>query len=203
MERKIIIPETIEDITLGQYQKYIELCKKELDPYTFNCRKIALFTGLLISEIDNIKQVDLEFILTQIDLALNSDGEFKQTFTLNGVEFGMIPNFDKMQSKEFFDLSMYGTEPEDLHKIMSIIYRPIKKKQGNTYSINNYNGTDQFSNEMKLMPLSHVNGSLAFFLTLQNDLYLHFLKFTEAEQAKETERQTTLKNGDGMQLSTN
>lgn len=188
MNKKLILPENISDIILGQYQRYMNLISKvnDIDDYTFLCGKLEIFTGLIRSEIELIKQVDLEEINKQIDLALNSEGEFKKVFTMYDIEFGMIPNFDKMKSKEYFDLSTYGVEVENLHKVMAILYRPIKSKGINdTYIIEEYEGTEYWADKMKRMPLSYVNGVLAFFLTLQKDLNQYFQKFTEAEQVRD------------------
>jgi hypothetical protein len=188
MNKKIILPETINDINLGQFQKFMKLSQKadELDAYNFLCRKIEIFTGLIRSEVDSIKQVDLEEINNQIDKALNSEGTFKQTFQMYGIDFGLIPNFDKIKSKEFFDLSTYGVEVETLHNSMAILYRPIKSKGiNNTYELFDYQGTDEWANRMKLMPLSYVNGALGFFLTLQKDLKNYFQKYMELELVKD------------------
>lgn len=192
MKKKITIPESIADITLGQYQNFVA------NPNM----KIEIFTGLNKKEIDGISQKDLDYLNNQIDVALNSQSIFKQKFTLNDIEFGMIPNFDKITSKEYFDLSSYGVDIDTLHNVMAIAFRPIKDK-GSLYTIDDYNGTEQYAETMKQMPLNYVNGFLSFFLTLQNDLLNCIQKYTMEEQAMEYQLQTTLKNGVGMQPSMN
>lgn len=164
MKKKIIIPETINDITIGQYQKYIETPEE----------KIHIFTGLTKEDLKGIKQKDLDYINETIDNALNKPSEFKQTFYLDGKEFGMIPNFDNMLSDEYMDLTTYGVEPKHFHRIMAIAFRPIiDKGVGNTYLIEEYNGSEKYSELMKTAPLNYLNGFLSFFLTLQNDLLKH------------------------------
>jgi len=202
MKRKIIIPESIADITLGQYQKLMAI-DNELDDYTKVCKKLEIFTGLIRSEIDHITQKDLSEISNQIDLALNIDGEFKTRFTMNGIEFGLIPNFDKIQTKEYVDLSSYGIEIDTLHNVMAILYRPIKESYGKTYSIQNYKGTEDYADAMKNMPLSYVNGALAFFLTLQNDLLKAIQKYTSRAQARADLQMPILESGVGTQVFMN
>lgn len=187
MRKKIIIPENIGDITLGQYQQFVKEPKN----------KLQIFTGLNSDELENIDKKDYDFLNDKIDIALNKDGVFNQRFILNNIEFGMIPNFDKITAKEYFDLSTYGTEIDTLHNLMAIAFRPIKDK-GNLYTIKNYNGTEEYSDLMKQMPLNYVNGFLSFFLSLQNELLNYIQKFTRAEQATDYQRQITLKNGVGM-----
>lgn len=192
MRKKITIPETIADITLGQYQNFIS------NPDM----KIEIFTGLTKKEIEGITQKDLDYLNNQIDTALNSQSIFKQRFILNGIEFGMITNFDKITAKEYFDLSSYGIEVETLHNVMAIAFRPIKDK-GSLYTIEDYNGTEMYAETMKQMPLNYVNGFLSFFLTLQNDLLEVIQRYTRVEQVMDYQHQIILENGVGMQLSMN
>jgi hypoxanthine-guanine phosphoribosyltransferase len=198
---KIILPESIQDITLHQFQLYNELLEREdLDEYQFNKRKIQIFTGLERNRIDLISVSDYNDIVTQIDLALNQTVEFTTTFFIKDVEFGFIPNLDKMTQGEFIDVSNYGTDVKELHKLMAVLFRPIKNKDSfGNYSIINYKGTEQYANIMKHMPLSIVNGSLVFFSSLANELVSYTQKYMVVEQAKVGAHPTTLKSGDGMQ----
>jgi hypothetical protein len=194
MRVKITLPETIEDITLGQFQELTTLQDNEI------YKKVSIITGLDVKDLERINKTDLNELSNQIDVALQKEGDFKTTFTLSDIEFGMIPNFDKIKAKEYMDLSSYGVEVETLHKVMAILYRPIKSRgYGDTYEIHEYIGTDQQSEVMKRMPLSYVNGVLAFFLTLQNELNFHFQKYMKQEQAKGNTPQDISKSGVGMQ----
>jgi hypoxanthine-guanine phosphoribosyltransferase len=202
---KISLPESIADITLHQFQLYNELTEREdLDEYQFNKRKIQIFTGLERTRIDLISTQDYKEITEQIDKALNQTVEFQPTFFIKEVEFGFIPNLDKITQGEFIDLSNYGTDVKELHKLMAVLFRPIKNKDSfNNYSIINYQGTEQYSNIMKHMPLSIVNGSLVFFSSLANELVSYTQKYMVVEQAKAEVHPNTLKSGDGMQLLKN
>jgi hypothetical protein len=198
---KIILPESIQDITLHQFQLYNELLEREdLDEYQFNKRKIQIFTGLERNRIDLISVSDYNDIVTQIDLALNQTVEFTTTFFIKDVEFGFIPNLDKMTQGEFIDVSNYGTDVKELHKLMAVLFRPIKNKDSfDNYSIINYKGTEQYANIMKHMPLSIVNGSLVFFSSLANELVSYTQKYMVQEPTKAGAHPTTLKSADGMQ----
>jgi hypothetical protein len=194
MRVKITLPETIEDITLGQFQELTTLQDNEI------YKKVSIITGVDVKDLERINKTDLNELSNQIDIALQKEGDFKTTFKLSEIEFGMIPNFDKIKAKEYMDLSSYGVEVETLHKVMAILYRPIKSRgYGDTYEIHEYIGTDQQSEVMKRMPLSYVNGVLAFFLTLQNELNYHFQKYMKQEQAKGNTPQGISKSGVGTQ----
>jgi len=197
---KIILPESIQDITLHQFQLYNELLERtDLDEYNFNKRKIQIFTGLERNRIELISAIDYKEIAEQIDTALSQTVEFKPTFFIKDVEFGFIPNLDKMTQGEFVDVSNYGTDIKEMHKLMAVLFRPIKNKDSlGNYEIINYQGTKQYSDIMKHMPLSIVNGALVFFSSLANELVSYTQKYMQVEQAKEKAQQTTSRNGGGM-----
>lgn len=197
---KITLPENIADITLDQFQKYSELVQRDdLSDYETNKRKIQIFTGISHKEAGQITAVDFEAILNQIDLALNQEAVFDPLFDMQGVKFGFIPNLDEITAGEFIDLSSYGTDTTKLHNTMAVLFRPIKNRDAfGNYSIESYEGTKQYADVMKQMPLSIVNGALVFFLNLANELTIHTQRFMEAEQAKEAQQVTISKNGDGM-----
>lgn len=197
---KITVPETLKDITLLQFQKYNELIKREdLSDVELNRRKIYIFTGLDYASVANIKQYDAKEILETIDNALNLTVEFEPTFTMGDIEFGFIPNLDDITQGEFIDISSYGTDIESMHKLMAVLFRPIKKKDlvGN-YEIIPYEGTKQYATIMKAMPMSIVQGALVFFSNLASELVNYTQKYMGEEQAREVQRQTIFKNGGGM-----
>ncbi len=198
---KIILPESIADIKLYQFQKYNALLERtDLDEYQFNKRKIEIFTNFERKRLDLISQTDYEEIISQIDKALNQTVEFTPTFFIQDVEFGFIPNLDKITTGEYRDLSIYGTDVNEMHKLMAVLFRPILKKDvvGN-YSIIDYEGTERYANLMLSMPLSIVNGSLVFFSSLANELVNYTQKYMVVEQQRESQQVITLRNGGGMQ----
>ncbi len=202
---RITIPETLKDITLLQFQKYSELIKREdLSDIELNRRKIHLFTGLDYASVANIKQYDAKEILETIDLALNQTVEFEPRFTMGGIDFGFIPNLDYITQGEFIDLSTYGTDVETMHNLMAVLFRPVVKKDlvGN-YDILPYQGTKQYADIMKAMPMSIVNGALVFFSNLASELIIYTQKFMTEEQAKGVLPRTILLNGGGMRLLKN
>jgi hypothetical protein len=184
---RITLPENISDITLLQFQKYNKLIgRDDLDEYNFNKRKIEIFTELNRGQIDNIKTTDYKEIIEQIDKALNQDVKFKDRFKLKGIEFGFIPNLDEITGGEYVDLREYGTEVDTLHNLMAILFRPIKDSDVfNNYTLYSYNGTKEYAELMKEVPLSIVNGALVFFSSLANELVNYTQKYMKAEQVKE------------------
>jgi len=195
---KITLPENISEITLGQFMRYEDLINRNLDDYNFNKRKIEIFAKVPFHYIDNIKQIDFERILNQIDLALTVDAEFKDRFVMHDIEFGFIPNLDKMTLAEYADLTKHGVDKESLPNLMAVLFRPVINKQGEKYSIMHYEGTEGYADMMKDMPLNVVNGALVFFCHLANELAEATLKYLTEELRKDMQPKTTSPILDGI-----
>ena len=214
---KIVLPENISEITLGQFQKYLKLLTRELSDIDFNKRKIAIFTKLPYRDISKVSSVDFKELLLQIDLALATKAEFTNRFTLNDIEYGFIPNLDNISIGEYADLQKYSEQLSlveddnietmidgfnEMEKIMAVLFRPIINKDGfGNYKIESYTADEARNEIMKEMPLSLVNGALVFFSSLANELYNSIQRYTTQELLRETKHWTTLQNGDGIQVS--
>jgi len=183
---RVTLPENISEVTLGQFQRYHKLTlRTDLNVIDFNKRKIEIFTGIKFQEVGNIKQVDYDSIISQIDKALETDCPFVDRFELNGSKFGFIPNFDKILVAEQADLEEYADKEEELHRTMAILFRPVTNEDGfNNYTIEDYNGTDKYCELMKDTPMHIVNGALGFFLSLSKELENHIQRFTEEARVK-------------------
>lgn len=200
---EIIIPENISEITLGQFIKYDELLQRNLDEQNFNRRKINLFTGIPFKDTAYLRKVDYDRLLYKIDTALNTDAEFKDRFTMHGMEFGFIPDFDKITIGEFADLTQHGQDAGSLHRLMAVLFRPIVKTIGQTYTIMPYNGTEAYADMMKDMPLNCVNGALVFFYHLASELQIATQRFLTEEILRANPRPNISRLSGGIRRSRN
>lgn len=206
--KTLILPENINEITLGQYQRFELLNKRtDLNELSYNKRVIEIFTELKYRDIGNISNKDYNDILLQLNTAMNQECKFENTFKIQDVEFGFIPNFDDLgtdeqqalNTGEYIDGIGY-LEVENFHKLMAVLFRPITKRDkfGN-YEIESYNGTKHYASIMKLMPMNIVNGALGFFFQLSNELREHIQRSTaEVERLKVVRHQDISRNGVGI-----
>lgn len=177
---KITIPEHLGDINLFQYQRYMALEDKQDLPY-----KIHIFTDLPLEYCRSIKILDAKRIGGAIDKALEFSTEFMHRFTIQNIDFGFIPNLDKMTFAEYTDLQTYANDVENLHRLMAILFRPIYKKDGERYSIMPYNGTEEYAKIILHTPMNIVNGALVFFWNLTNELSNITQKYLTEELLRE------------------
>lgn len=209
MSTTIKLPESIDDIKLGNYMRYFELKKRtDLNEYQFDKRKIEIFTSLDRKEIPKIAAADTAMIIDQIDTALGQTVAFEPLFKIKDVQFGFIPNLDEISTGEYIDLKKYQptydkegrmTNMDTMHNFMAILFRPVKKLDTlDNYTIINYKGTQQYAEIMKKMPLSIVNGALVFFWNLADELSSFTLKYMSRELQKERKRLITSRNGAGI-----
>jgi hypothetical protein len=89
---------------------------------------------------------------------------------------------------------------------MAVLYRPIKKtwlqkvfkiKSKDKYDIIDYNGTGDYSDVMKEMPMNVVQGAMVFFWNLKRELSISTLKYTKEEMQKQ-KTLGSVGNGDGI-----
>ena len=198
---KVTIPTDLSDITIREYQQYIKLTeRKDLNDHEFARRILAIFTTLKYHQTGDLKQSDYERLIDKILKALTAQHPFENTFELKGTRFGFIPNLDHMSAAEYGDLTNYGDDPENLHRVMAILFRPIVEERGDTYSIEPYQGTGQWAETMRFMPLHLMKGATGFFLSLRTDLLASF-RASLAEDQTKRKRTVSGVSGDSMHPS--
>lgn len=186
---KITIPENLAEVRLDKYLQFNEVIERDgITDEEILYNKVSIFTDIKLRDVRRIPLKDLKQINSLIDVALTSEMPFKQRFKIDDVEFGFIPNLDKMTNAEWVDLMNYQNDESKLNKLMAILFRPITKTSLDTYVIETYKGTEKHAKTMLKTPLNIVKGATGFFLTLLNELQKHIQKSMEVEQARETKR---------------
>jgi len=186
-EIKIMLPENISDITLEQYQKFEKLkaTGEDLDNRRYAEKLIAIFTDLKKQQIKKLIFKDYEFLVESIVAALSQEVVFQQRFEFEGVEYGMIPNLDEISMGEYADLKEYGSDIDNMHKVMAVLFRPVvKSDMYDNYDIEAYNGTKGRDLIMKRLPMNIVQGALVFFYNLASELETAILKYMEKAQER-------------------
>ena len=212
IELELTIPESINDITLQQYQKYVKVTSgieeetKESIEF-LNLKALEIFCGLELKESFKIPIHTFDIVLEKLSSVLSEDTPLVKRFWFRGdngveVEFGMHPNLHDMTSGEYFDLDNYINNFDEMHRAMAVLFRPIVKHHKDLYEIEEYTGTAKYEEHMKYMPAGIALAARLFFYRLGMKLSKHTilssLKAMTPEERLQAERSFLDKNGVGI-----
>ena len=173
-EVKLIIPNQWSDITIGMYQKYVKIQESKGNDKNRAIKILSLICGVKTSIVKKMQYKDMIEIIGILKKMIDSEpdkAKFRKKFVFNQEQYGFIPNLSELTTGEYIDLEAYCKEPiENLHIIMSILYRKITFERGDRYAIELYN-PDEFKEDLfKDCPMDIALNSLGFFLTLGEQL---------------------------------
>tara|TARA_R110000772_G_scaffold19553_1_gene54522 strand:- start:89 stop:748 length:660 start_codon:yes stop_codon:yes gene_type:complete len=184
MKIEINVPDSLKEITLGQYQKFEKLNTKENKDTTFLLQKmVQIFCNLDLKDVATIKYKSVKEVIKHLNKVFDVKTDLIPTFKLRGVEYGFIPVLDNMTLGEYIDLDTYLGDWDNMHKAMSVLYRPITLNNKNRYNIEDYKESDN-TELFKDMPLDIAMGSLVFFWNLNNELLQITLRYLNQEAKK-------------------
>ena len=197
MKVEVYIPDTLSEITLDKYQRYIKIQSENTDENFLAIKMIEIFCGLRGDTIMSMKAKsikDITLILTQM---FNEKPQLVKEFKLNGKTYGFIPKLEDMSFGEYIDLDTYIGDMDNIHRAMNVLYRPIKQKYQDKYLIEDYTGDDP--DKMKDMPMDAVLSSILFFYNLGMDLSQTMLNSLEDnKEINLAQYLTSVENGDGI-----
>jgi len=201
MKIDITVPDKLSEITLGQYQKFLKIQKESEDERFLSSKMIEIFCNVNLSKVMNLKLSDVNGICSILSDMFNEKPALRRRFFLNGVEYGFVPNLEDISFGEYVDLDNYLSDWEMMDKAMGVLYRPIKTKYGERYSIEEYNASD--TGVMKDMPLDAALGAVLFFYHLGIDLSMIMMNYLEHKEETALQQYLNLAgSGDGINLFT-
>jgi len=202
MKVNINVPDSLNEITLYQYQRFEKLIQENEPSHFVNQKTIEIFCNIELKDVARIRIADIDDLLSHLNNLLQQKPKLTKTFKLGVYEFGFIPKLEDMTSGEFIDLENYLSNTETLHQAMAVLFRPIKSKVKDLYTIEEYESSYKYAEVLKYMPLDIALGSMLFFWTLQNDCVnaLADCIQNEVEQSEQV-KQVLAKNGVGISQS--
>ena len=198
MKIEINVPTTLNEITLGQYQKFLKIAENNPDGNFLNAKMIEIFCGISLSDSYKLKMSSVTAITEILSELLESKPKHQEKFTINDIEYGFIPDLNDMSLGEYIDLDNNASNWEQMHVAMNVLYRPIKESRVGKYNIKDYNIST--SENLKDMPLGAAIGSLFFFYNLGMELSRHTILYSNNQQEMEAiqEQLTLERNGVGI-----
>ena len=197
MKIEINVPTSLSEITLRQYQKFLKIAEENPEGNFLDAKMIEIFCGIPLSDSYKLKMVSVTAIIDILNSMLEVKPNHVERFTLNGIEYGFIPDLDEMSLGEYIDLDNNATKWESMHIAMNVLYRPIVTSKVGKYNIEEY--TTSNPEKMLDMPLDAALGSLFFFYNLGLELSKHTILSSNLEEVEEFQEQLTSEtNGDGI-----
>jgi hypothetical protein len=203
---RITIPTEWKDIQLGKWlliQKDLENYKDEVDAQMGIL--IHHFTGLSFDDMVHMSKESYNTIKSKIESFPNPEElELQRFITIDGVEYGFEPNLAEISYGAYVDITQYQsiTIDKNWSKIMSILYRPVKKKMGQLYEIEPYSGKIDGEKWLEVTMDVHY-GAMFFFLHTSMDLVQGILNSLTEMELPHSIKSTLEKSGKAMLQFTN
>ena len=201
---KIVVPNSLSEVTLGQYQEYLKSIDKldsEKDARIINKKLIEHFCGIEEKLVDKVAYKDVIKVVNVISTAFDKDYELVQLFKLLDVQMGFIPKLDDMSLGEYVDAENFLGDWQNMHRAMAVLYRPVNFRKKERYTIAEYSPSDEISHLMKEMPLNVVMGCMVFFYRLGMELSqatLTYIRKTVKTDTTSDLKEALEKNGVGI-----
>jgi hypothetical protein len=186
------VPLKYSDLTLGQ----LMTLQTEEDRF----KRVASCADITIEELRTAPMA--EVIQADEHLKRIKDeetGRHLKVIELNGQQYGFIPNWQEFSLGEWIDIEEYSADFwNNAHKIMSILYRPLLRQQGEAHTIEKYTAKED-SEAFRELSADLFGGCILFFLNSRRTLLLTMKSSLMAMAQSLT---PSLLNGDGILSST-
>ena len=166
MKVDIIIPEGLFDITLEQYQKFLQVNSEDELFLAQKCVEIFCNVPLII--VSKMSYKDVKNYAARIMSFFEDKPQLRKIHTMGDVEYGFIPNLEEISLGEYVDIDESINDWEKMHTTMAVLYRPIKSRRKDKYNIEEYEGTSDSEHRMKGLTMDVVLGALFFFLSFRD-----------------------------------
>jgi len=139
---KYELPTEWNEVSVSQYSKLMKVLDNEdASEIEVIVRTLEALVGI---ESRVLTKAPLKYLKSvYIELAILTSKEpvnhLKKVIEIDGVEYGMIPDFNDLTLGEFVDLDNYLQDSwNNLVKIFAVLYRPIVERKGDKYIIGDY-----------------------------------------------------------------
>jgi len=173
------IPESLSEITLGQYQQWVKITEGQEINNFYQQKMIEIFCGADLKDALKMRVKDINELTLELNKLFETKPKFIDRCTINDNEFGFIPKLDDMSFGEYIDLDTYLAEWDTMDLAMGVLFRPVIFSRKGKYLIEDYETASKYN--MKNMRLDVVMGALVFFLEFKERIIETYSElFTES-----------------------
>lgn len=195
---EINIPTSLKDITMRQFIAF-EKSGKNDDDYIIHLCDFA--------NPKLLPRKEYAEIVTLLKEVVASDVLFYKIFKHDGIQFGFIPDLDKITANEMIHIEEFIKTPDNWHKALAVFYRPVTKRKRNwfkrgaddLYDILPYQEENAFEKLMLDVSCTYYLGAMVFFYNLGNDLLKYMADYSKIVEEKVAKKKNdSIKSGGGM-----
>ncbi len=196
MKFKLTFPTSYDEITLQQYQEISALEDKYDSDIHRVMAAIRILTKADEKQLMQISSKDvprIEKVLAWLKTPPEKT-EVRDRFTMDGVEYGLVPDMDNLTVGEFADLENQCEEADkNMHEILAILYRPVVRTVSNWYEIEPYRPSVEKGKAMLNAPFGVAVSLMVFFSVIERELVMSSPQYSQVQAQVLSQL-----NGDGI-----
>jgi len=199
-KQKIIVPNNLKEITLGQYQRFAKINDSEQDADFYEKKMIEIFCSINLEDVNKIEYKSIKKVIGILNKMFDAKPELIHSFQIDNIKFGFHPKLDAMSFGEFVDLDTSLTDWKTMHEAMNVLYRPITKNLFGSYEIEDYMPDVNYN--MKEMPLEAALSAIFFLIDLEKELMKLTRNYSQQalKQWMEVQNKDSQSSMDGIRL---
>ena len=167
------LPTSWDEVSVAQYSKLMLAIEKEgTTEIELMIKSLEALVGIDGGILSRVPIKMLREAYKQLgELTSNMpSNELSRVVEIDGIEYGIIPDFNEITLGEFVDLDNYLQDNyNNLNKIFAVLYRPVIERDGNNYNIEPYslkNISDRRELFNNRLSIDTVYGALVFFCSI-------------------------------------
>ena len=176
------MPKHWNDLPLKKYVRIMKILtdkeiKTELEKTT---KMIRVLTDIPEADILRLPVHNVQVLGGYLArfLTTHPNDELNHILKIKGIEYGFHPKLSSISFGEWADIDAFINEGanDNLHKILAVLYRPVKEKNGDKYQIEEYEPCKEREQIMlDNLTVGDFHGVSVFFSDLERELSTHMV----------------------------
>jgi hypothetical protein len=164
-------------LTIDKYQKIQGNPVKYSKPEEI----LGLYLDISVDELRDLPVDQIKFVETALSnyILEPKSKDLVTTFELNGITYGLENDWTNMTWGQWVDMEVYSQSDkmtDNIHLLMSLLYRPVTSEKGNTYKLEKFKSSKVVERGELFrtnLPIEMWFGVSTFFLRTLNEYIMH------------------------------
>ena len=188
---KYELPTDWKEVSISQYANLMKVLEsEEMNDIESIIRTLEALIGIESRILTKAPLKYLKEVYSELSILTSKQPSnyLKKVIEIEGIEYGMIPNFEDLTLGEFADLDNYLQDSwNNLDKIFAVLYRPIVERKGDKYIIEDYTLKD-IKDRRKIfsdrLSIDTAFGAMVFFYDIGSKLIENMVSSLEMQNQK-------------------